>query len=76
MQHHYHLPAGLSAPGGPGRPRRGGAHQGLLAAVMALALGAWVVVVQHGGPEVDASIAQQTLVVLDEMLAAGSGGDR
>lgn len=36
---------------------------------MTLTLGAWVVVVQQGGPEVDASVAQQSLMVLDQMLA-------
>lgn len=57
--------------------RTGAAHQSVLAAVMALALFAWVVVVQQGGPEVDASTAQQSLAVLDELLsAADGGGDR
>ena len=55
--------------------RSGGAHQGVLAAVVALAFCAWVVVVQHGSPELDASTAQQSLAVLDELLAADSSGD-
>ena len=53
--------------------RSGGAHQGVLAAVVALALCAWLVVVQHGTPELDATSAQQSLQVLDELLAADSG---
>lgn len=42
------------------------ARQGLLAAVMCMALGACVVVAEQGGPEVDALTAQQAL---EELLA-------
>lgn len=55
--------------------RTDGAHRGLLAAVVALAFGAWLVVVQHEAPELDASTARETLVVLDELLA-GDGSER
>jgi len=56
--------------------RSGGAHQGVLAAVVALTFCAWLVVVQHGTPEVDATTAQQSLEVLDGLMAADSSADR
>lgn len=56
--------------------RRDGAHRGVLAAVVALALCAWVVVVQQEAPELDASTARESLAVLDELLAANGSEDR
>jgi hypothetical protein len=53
-----------------------GAHQSVLAAVVAAALCAWFVLVQHGNPDLDAGLAQQSLAVVDELLAADIGGDR
>ena len=69
---HHHLitqSASLSSNRRPYERRSGAIQQGVLAAVVALAFGAWLVVVQHGAPELDASTAQQSLVVLDELLA-------
>lgn len=53
--------------------RSGGSPQGVLAAVMTLALCACVVLVQQEAPELDASTARESLAVLDDMLAAGGG---
>ena len=59
-----------------GERRRGGAHRGVLAAVVALAFCAWVVVVQHEAPEVDANTARESLAVLDELIAAHGSDQR
>ena len=56
--------------------RSGGVHQGVLAAVVALTLCAWIVVVQHGTPDLDATAAQQSLEVLDGLLAAADSSQR
>jgi hypothetical protein len=59
------------------RQRTGGrARQGVLGAIVALAFCSWIVVVQQETPELDASIARDSLVVLDDMLAAPSGEHR
>jgi len=51
-------------------------HKGVLGAVVALAFCSWMVVVQHDAPEVDANTARESLVVLDELLAAPSSEER
>ncbi|HLL12097.1 MAG TPA: hypothetical protein VK570_13635 [Rubrivivax sp.] len=48
----------------------------MLGAIVALAFCSWIVVVQQETPELDASIARDSLVVLDDMLAAPSGEHR
>lgn len=75
----YHLPLGRPPrlnERRSGKRRTGGAHQGVLGAVVALAVGAWLVVVQHQAPELDASTARESLVVLDELLAADRSESR
>jgi hypothetical protein len=51
-------------------------HKGVLGAVVALAFCSSMVVVQHDAPEVDANTARESLVVLDELLAAPSSEER
>lgn len=78
--HHHRLPFVRQ----PRRPnhrraserRTGGTHQGVLAAVVALAFCAWVVVVHQEAPELDASTARDSLAVLDNLLAAKGGQPR
>ena len=53
-----------------------GAHHGVLAAVVAAALCAWVVLVQHGNHDLDAGLAQQSLAVVDGLLATDVDGER
>ena len=60
------------APHREGR-RPAGARRGVITAVVAAALCAWVVLVQHGNPEFDASIARQSLALVDGLLAADAG---
>ena len=48
----------------------GGAPKGVLGAIVALAFCSWIVVVQQDAPELDANTARESLVVLDELLAA------
>ena len=67
--HHQYCPAALSC---RDDRRPVGAHQGVLAAVVAAALCAWVVLVQHGNPELDAGIPAQSLAVVDGLLGADS----
>jgi hypothetical protein len=59
-----------------GERRARGAHRGVLAAVVALAFGAWMVVVQQETPELDANTARGSLAVLDDLLAADGREDR
>ena len=51
-------------------------HPGVLGAVVALAFCSWMVVVQQETPELDASTARESLVVLDELLAAPGSEQR
>ena len=54
----------------------GSGHKSVLGVVVALAFCSWIVVVQHQAPELDANAARESLVVLDELLAAPGGEHR